>query len=216
MLLNLVKKDFLLVKKYSILMFIAAIALPVFISMKLPTPINGGILSFLISTLFIQFLMFNSVSMLEYKYKGSALLCATPYKRNTLVMAKYLFLLVIFAGCCILFTITAKFLPKQMERLSLGEIGLSFLILTVAFSIMVPVQYRFGFEKAKYIFFFSIFLTPFVLPVIAEYIQTNHFSFPMTLPGPQIIQDFTLFLLALTIGMISMMASTRIYSKQNL
>lgn len=216
MLLNLVKKDFLLVKKYLIIMFVAAIVLPVFIRMKTNFLIDGGALSFFISTLFIQFLIFNSVSMLEYKYKGSALLCATPYRRNALVISKYLFLLIMFVCCYILYTMTSLLIPKQLNLLSFSDLGFSFLTLTTIFSIMIPVQYRFGFEKAKYIFFFGVFITPFITPVIVEYIQANHFNFQITLSAPQIILDLLPIALALIMGSISMIASMRIYEKKNL
>jgi len=216
MLLNLVKKDSLLVKKYLILMFIAAIALPVFIKMKTGFLTDGGVLAFFLSTLFIQFLIFNSVSMIEYKYKGSALLCATPYRRNALVLSKYLFLFLIFIGCCILYTATALLIPKQLDLLSFSDLGSSFLILSVIFSVMIPVQYRFGFEKAKFIFFFSIFITPFIAPVIVEYVQSHNIRFQMVPPTSPIIQPLLSVLLALAIGAGSVLTSVRIYEKQNL
>lgn len=216
MLLNLVKKDFLLVKKYLILMFVAAIVLPVLISTKTDTLIDGGILAFFISTLFIQFRLFISVSMLEYKYKGCSLLCATPYRRNALVISKYLFLLIMFIGCYILYTMTSLVIPKQLDLLSFSDLGFSFLILTLIFSIMIPVQYRFGFDKAKYIFFFGVFITPFIVPVIIDYIQANDLNVQFTLPAPQIILDLVPIVLALVIGSISMIASMRIFGKKDL
>jgi len=216
MLLHLVKKDSLLVKKYLILMFIAAIALPVFIKIKTASLGGGGFLAFFISTLFIQFIIFNSVSLLEYKFKGSALLCATPYGRNALVQSKYLFLLLLFAGCCILYTLTALLVPGQLDMLSISDFGNTFLIVSVVFSIMIPVQYRFGFEKSKYIFFFSIFITPFLAPVVMQYAQARNFSFPAAFPGPQIVQDLMPIGLALAAGVASMLVSMRIFGKQNL
>lgn len=214
MLLHLVKKDSLLVKKYLIIMFAAAIILPVFIKIRTESLAGGGFLAFFISTLFIQFLLFNSVSMLEYKYKGSALLCATPYTRNALVISKYIFLLIMFAGCYILYTLTALLIPKQLDMLSLSDLGISFMILSVVFSIMLPVQYHFGFEKAKYIFFFCIFITPFVSPVIMKYIESGSVDFRLS--ANETIQDLAPFVLALVAGIISMLVSIRIYANKNL
>lgn len=216
MVLNLVKKDSLLVKKYLILMVVAGIALPVFIKLKTVSLAGGGFLAFFISTLFIQFIIFNSVSLLEYKYKGSALLSATPYGRNALVQSKYLFLLLLFVGCCILYTLTALLIPNQMDMLSISDLGNSFLIVSLVFSIMIPVQYRFGFEKSKYIFFFSIFITPFIAPVLMQIAQARNFSIPVAVPGPQIVQDLAPFVLALAVGIASMLVSMRIFGKMSL
>ena len=90
MLLHLVKKDFLLSKKYWIVLLVAAILLPVFIQTKLVS--GGEFLSFSLSTLYIVFLLFSTVSMMEDKYKGAALLCTTPYTRNALVKLYWLWL----------------------------------------------------------------------------------------------------------------------------
>lgn len=216
MLLSLMKKDFLLVKKYLIVMFAAAVALPVFIKIKTEVMMTGGFFAFFISTLYILFILFNSVSMLEFKYKASALLCATPYTRNALVVSKYLFLLVLFIGTFILYTATALLIPSRMDMLSLSDFGTSFFIVTIIFSILIPVQYYFGFDKARYVFFFSIFLVPFVSPVIIKYIQANDFGFQLTLPVPSVVQDLLPLVLALAIGAVSLIASIRIYEKKNL
>lgn len=216
MLLNLVRKDSLLVKKYMIVMFVAAFILPVFIKMKTEFLASGGFLAFFISTLYIQFLTFSSVSMSEFKHKGSALLCSTPYGRAAIIQSKYLFLLLLFIGCCVIYTVTAWFIPQQMGTLSFSDFAYCFLILTIVFSIMIPVQYRLGFERARYIFSISIFIVPFIVPAVLKSMQSNDISFHVTLPLPTVIQVLLPIVLALAIGMISMIATIRIYEKQNL
>jgi ABC-2 type transport system permease protein len=91
MLFNLVKKDFILAKKYLLLLIAIAVVVQIFITIKVNFS-SGGFLGFFITVLYFEFMLFNTVSMLEDKYKGSALLCTTPYTRNTLVKAKYLFI----------------------------------------------------------------------------------------------------------------------------
>ncbi|WP_232697619.1 ABC-2 transporter permease [Brevibacillus daliensis] len=212
---HLVKKDFLLAKKYWFIMLIAAFVLPIFINIKVDF-MPRGFLAFFLSTLFIQYLLFNSVSMIEYKYKGHALLCATPYTRRAMVRAKYLFILAIFVGCYISYCLLAIFIPTKIEMLSLSDVGVSILIVAVIFGIIIPVQYRFGYEKSKYIFMFIIFLFPFVFPMMIESMQAHQIGLQDLLPFSQIVQDFFLGILALLISWMSMGLSTRIYSKQNL
>lgn len=215
MLLHLVKKDFLLAKKYWIVMIAIAVAMPVFLHIKAGF-IAGQFFGFFLSTLYIVFLLFNTVSMMEYKYKGSALLCAAPYTREAIVKAKYAFALAIFVGCYILYTLIALLVPFDMELLRFSEIGGAFFILSVIFGAVIPIQYRFGYEKSRLIFMCLIFFTPFVLPSVMKMLQQDGLGFHLALPFPQTVQDVLLVGAALFIGWISMGISVRIYSEQSL
>ncbi|WP_213527941.1 ABC-2 transporter permease [Paenibacillus sp. J31TS4] len=214
MLIPLLKKDFLLAKKYWVIMMIAAIVFPVFIQTKL---ILGEVfLSFFLSTLYIVFLLFSTVSMVEEKYRGAALLCTTPYTRKALVKSKYLFIISIFVGCYIFYTLTVLLSPIKIGMLDLYDIGRTFLIITAVFGIAIPVQYRFGYEKTRYIFFFFIFVTPFILPNIMKLLQNNESTVRdlISFPGP--ILGLLLVGAALVIGGISLNLSIQIYSKKDL
>jgi ABC-2 type transport system permease protein len=215
MLYHLVKKDFLLVKKYLIMMCAAEFGFSVFLSNQI-SHLVGGFLIFFLTTLIVQYALFNSVSLVEYKYKGSALLCATPYTRSSLVHAKYLFNLAVFICCCILYTIAAFLFPSMVVMLNISTFGLSLLIITVVFGVIIPVQYQFGYEKTKFIFLVLIFVTPFVLPAIIKTLQANHVSPQISLPIPHILQELLPVLLAIIIGVISMFISVKIYSKKDL
>ncbi|MGI2296501.1 ABC-2 transporter permease [Paenibacillus sp. GXUN7292] len=207
------KKDLFLAKKYWIVLFIAALVLPVFIQTKLLA--GSEFLSFFLSTLFIVYLLFNSVSMAEDKFRGAAYLCATPYTRNKLVISKYILIVVLFGGCFILYTLTALLAPIEMRFLSLYDIGLVMLILHIAFGIIIPVQYRFGYEKSKYIFFFMIFLTPFIMPNVVKVLQDNSINFDV-IAISQPIQGLFFVLLAFAAGAVSLFVSIKIYASRDL
>lgn len=213
MIYHLVKKDLFLAKKYWIVLFIAALVLPVFIQTKLLA--GSEFLSFFLSTLFIVYLLFNSVSMAEDKFRGAAYLCATPYTRNKLVLSKYVLIVLLFGGCFILYMLTALLSPIEMRFLNLYDIGLAMLILHIAFGIIIPVQYRFGYEKSKYIFFFMIFLTPFVMPNVVKVLQNNNIDFA-AIPISQPMQGLLFVLLACAVGAISLSLSSRIYASHDL
>lgn len=215
MLCNLVKKDLLLVKKYLLFMLIFAVGSPIFIANRAGFS-GGGFLGFLVTALFMEYILFNTVSMLEEKYKGSALLCATPYTRNTLVKAKYLFAFIIFACTYIIYTIVTLVAPIGMARLNISTFGISLLIITILFGIFVPLQYKFGYEKTRYISFAFIFVSPMLIASIVKWMRYNNVKFQITLPIPQIIQNLLPCLIALVIGFASMMLSMYIYSKKNL
>ncbi|WP_246028025.1 ABC-2 transporter permease [Paenibacillus xylaniclasticus] len=197
-------------------MLIAAIALPVFIHRKITFFSEAGFLPFFLSSLYIIFLLFSTVSMMEDKYRGAAHLCATPYMRNAIVRSKYLFIIAIFVGCYIIYTLTALFSPIKISMLSLSDIGQAFFIITIVFGVIIPVQYRFGYDKSRYILFFLIFLTPFVLPSIVKLLQNNGVTVGDLLSYPQSVTGLLLVLIALIVGFISLRISTRIYSNTSL
>ncbi|MED4299845.1 ABC-2 transporter permease [Geobacillus stearothermophilus] len=215
MLLHLVKKDLILAKKYLLVMLIFAIVAPIFINSKLGLS-NGSFISFLITVLFVEYILFNMISLQEDKYKGSALLCITPHTRNGVIKAKYLFILVIFIACFLLYNLAATIGASYgLTRLSIYSVGVALLIISVFFGILIPVQTKFGYEKTKYIFLIMIFLTPFMLPTIIEWYQTNNI-FNIDLPIHESIKVWIPFVIAVLMASISMVISIRIFSKKNL
>ncbi|MED4728304.1 ABC-2 transporter permease [Aneurinibacillus migulanus] len=216
MLFHLVKKDLILAKKYLLVMLIFAVVAPIFFYSKLRFS-NGSFASFLITVLFMEYILFNMVSMQEDKYGGSALLCTTPYTRNGVIKAKYLYVLVIFIGCFLLYNLaTAIGSSIGLARLNIYSVGIALLIISVFFGILIPIQTKFGYEKTKYIFFILIFLTPFILPAIIEWYQSTNFNINFSLSLPQTVKVWMPFVISILIGLISMIISIRIFSKKNL
>lgn len=215
MLINLVRKDLIIAKKYLLIMLVFAVVGPIFISSKLNFP-NAGFISFLLTVLFVEYIMFNSVSLVEDKYKGSALLCATPYTRTTLVQSKYLFVFVLFIISLMIYTITSLIEPLGLEKLNVYAVGISLLTLSIFFGILIPLQFKFGYEKTKYIFFGVVFLTPFILPYVAQFFQSHNINLIFTRSIPSIIKEWLPYFISLMMGIISMMISSRIYAKKNL
>ncbi len=215
MIFNLVKKDLILAKRYLIFMLVFAIGAPIYIEIQTGS-LSGGFLGFVITVLFVLYMLFNTVSMSEDKYQGSALLSATPYTRSALVKAKYIFILLIFVGSYIIYSITSALVLAHLPMLNISTLGISLFLIALYFGIIIPLQYQFGYEKVRYISFFAIFITPFVFPGILKWLHSNNISLQMMLPIPQGIQDLLPFLLAVLIGFLSMAVSIRIYSKKDL
>ena len=196
-------------------MLIFAVIGPIFIYSKLGFD-NGSFTSFLITVLFTEYILFNMVSMQEDKYRGSVLLCTTPHTRNGVIKAKYLFILVIFIGCFLLFNLAVAIgFSTGLARLNIYSIGIALLIISVFFGILIPIQTKFGYEKTKYIFFI-LFLTPFILPTIIEWYQSMNFNINFQLPLPQTVMVWVPFVISIFIILISMIISIQIFSKKNL
>ncbi|WP_242223523.1 ABC-2 transporter permease [Bacillus cereus group sp. BfR-BA-01380] len=211
MLINLVIKDFMLIKKYCFVLFVFTAIAPIYISSQIG---DGGLVSFLLTTILVEYILFGTVSKFEDKYKGAALLCATPYTRNAFVKAKYLFIFVIFISIVMIHIISSIIVPSGIETLNIHTLGITFLILSILFGTLIPVQFKFGYDKTKLISFFVIFLTPFLLPTLIKGVQSNHISFTITLP--QIIQAWAPCFISLVIGVVSMIISLNIYAKKDL
>lgn len=160
MLFQLVKKDFLIVKKYVLIMFAVCIIFPLFLIWR--TPEYAGILGFVLITIFSIFMLLQYVSLKETQYpKASTLLCALPFSRKNIVLSKYIFCILIYIACCLIFGIETLIFPQ------LGSIGykmpiLLFLIISLFLGIYLPVQYKLGYEKTKLFFVVLIMASPFV------------------------------------------------------
>ena len=102
MLFSLIKKDFLIVKKYvRIMLAVIALIPPV---MRWRTPEFTGVFGFILSVIFSVFMLLQYVSLKEYQFpKAATLLCATPFSRKMMVLSKYIFCMAIYAICCIVF-----------------------------------------------------------------------------------------------------------------
>ncbi|EJQ02151.1 MULTISPECIES: ABC-2 transporter permease [Bacillus] len=215
MLINLVVKDILLVKRYFFILLVFAAIAPIYLSTQLHLN-DGGLIGFLLTVVFMEHILFGTISKFEDQYKGAALLCATPYTRSAFVKAKYLFLLVVFLCASIIRMIISIIIPSGIENLSINALGITFLVVSILFGILLPFQFKFGFDKTKIISFIVVFLTPFVAPTLIKEIQLSHLNFTLPLPFPSIIMAWMPCLISIVISIISMIISLKIYAKKDL
>lgn len=215
MLINLVVKDILLVKRYFFILLVFAAIAPIYLSTQLHLN-DGGLIGFLLTVVFMEHILFGTISKFEDQYKGAALLCATPYTRSAFVKAKYLFLLVVFLCASIIRMIISIIIPSGIENLSINALGITFLVVSILFGILLPFQFKFGFDKTRMISFIVVFLTPFVAPTLIKEIQLSHLNFTLPLPFPSIIMAWMPCLISIVISIISMIISLKIYAKKDL
>ncbi|WGS64306.1 ABC-2 transporter permease [Marinitoga aeolica] len=205
---NLVKKDILLAKNYLLLTFITAIIIPIFVNSKVGN-MGGSFLNFFIMIIYTQYLLYNSISIVEHKYKGSYLLSATPYGRKLQIKAKYFFILLIFILCFFLYNILS--IAFSIPKLTLVSVGLTLLIISIFWGVIIPLQYKFGYEKTKYILAMFIFLTPFLLPNIIKNLFVKGYN--LSISGG--IFDILLYTFSILFLYISMKVSIFIYLRKD-
>ncbi|MDS0524812.1 ABC-2 transporter permease [Clostridium sp. SHJSY1] len=214
MLFSLLKKDFILAKKYLIFFIIYAVVMPVVFNMT-DTQVKGTS-TFIYIAILLEYMMLSTVWTSEEKNKGSMLLCTTPYTRKTLVKEKYLFVLSVFMLNFILYTATTLFLPIGMEKLSILEFGIALLFSAIIFGIYIPILYKFGLQKTRYIGMIILFVTIFGTPKLLSWMSLNHISINFNLSNMSMTLNSLIYLLALFIGLISMYISMGIYAKKDL
>lgn len=166
MLIHLIKKDFLIVKKYVLIMFVACILIPPFMLWRVPE--YAGKMGFILSAIFSVFMLSQYIFLKEHEYsKAATLLCATPYPRKQLVFSKYISCLLIYFISCLIFYFETLVLPG-LGSFSLDMAVIMFFLISTFLGIYMPVQYKLGYEKTKFIFVVVIMASPFVLPQLLK------------------------------------------------
>lgn len=211
MIAALLKKDYLLIKKYVWIMLCAAIAIPPVMRLRMPE--FTGQFGFILSAIFSVLILLQYVSLKEYQFpKATALLCATPFSRMQLVFSRYLFCLIIYAICCITYKIENLLFPW------LGTAGIRLFVgmffVTAAFlSIYLPVQYKLGYEKTKFAFLLIALTSPILLPVLLR-IANQHANLLSHLASTPVY--IGILLISLAILALSLFASVQIFQKTDL
>lgn len=134
--------------------------------MRWRTPEFTGVLGFILSVIFAVFMLLQYVSLKEYQSpKAATLLCATPFTRKEMVLSKYIFCMAIYAICCIAFGIETLVIPG-LGTADITMFALMFLVTSIFIGIYLPVQYKLGYEKTKFVFVVVIMASPIILPLL--------------------------------------------------
>lgn len=212
MLLSLIKKDFLIIKKYLALMFIIAVVLPPFLILNMPE--YAAPIGHVFVTIFVIYMLLQYVFLKEYQYpKATALLCSAPYPRSLMVLSKYCFLLVAFFCCNLIFFAETLIIP-QLGSFSAEAGAAALLIVSIVAGVYFPLQYKFGYEKCKFIPFILIIITPMLFSNLPEQIIRFEPGTVMTMPPAALAG--VLAAAALTLLAASFLVSSRIYKKKDL
>jgi len=210
MILSLVKKDFMIIKKYILFSIAIAIWIPLFvIGEKLM-----GVGMFLITVIYAQLILEQQISMTELKYpRVQALLCSTPYSRRNIVIARYIFFVLIFAGCCILYGILSLVVPKTIV-FSIDIVLIGFFVNVLIYGAYTPFQYKFGIMRMRFIYMAVLMASTFGAPLIANSMERIDLSILAEISVS--FWRIALFLIPVIVLMVSAWISISIYSKKEL
>ena len=211
MLLTLLKKDYLIIKKYVWIMLFIAVFIPPM--MRWRAPEFNGALGFILAVIFSVLILLQYLLLKDYEFpKATALLCTAPFTRNQLVLSRYIFCIAIYIICCGIFKIEALLFP-QLGTANIPLFVIMFFIIAVFISIYMPVQYKLGYEKTKLFFVLICSTSPVLLPALMR-MTADHDT--MFLNVPSYIVYGSIFVMGLIILAISLFLSMRIFKKKDL
>ena len=113
MVANLVRKDFLLVKKMAAAFLAVSILVPIILMVNAAQMAGIEIISCLYMVILTEILFMQSVAMEEEKSpKAVALLCAAPYSRKSYIIARYLCYLIFYGASLAIYSVIAAVYPR--------------------------------------------------------------------------------------------------------
>lgn len=214
MLIHLVRKDFLIVKKYVLLMLAVCVFIPPFMMWRIDDATYVGSMSFILAAIFSVFMLLQYVSLKENQYaKASTLLCATPYPRKLLVLSKYVFCLLIYGACCLIFWAETLLFPV-LGGFHIELSAVMFLVVALFLGIYLPVQYKLGYETTKFSFFIIIMASPFIVPQLLK-MQGGANWYPLIALSPGILSAGAI-LIGVIVLAVSAGISVKVYCKADL
>lgn len=214
MLIPLIKKDLLLMKKYVLFMLALTVILPLFVVWRLPS--HASLIGFILCSVYVEFMFFMLLCQKEALYpKAEAVLCISPYKRASLVQGKYLLFLLIFIYCFIIYELETMIFPVLYTPFS--YLAVIFLINALFFSIYIPFQYKFGFERCKFGFMIILLGTSFLFPTVLKTISEQKLiNFSIISSVPDILLVIGLLCTGIAALTASMFISIRIFKTKAL
>jgi ABC-2 type transport system permease protein len=120
--------------------------------------------------------------------------------------------MVIYFICCIAFEIETLIIPR-LGTADISLFALMFLVTSVFVGVYLPVQYKLGYEKTRFIFMVVIIASPIILPLFMR-MESLNMDFLSTL-SPYLICVSIIFV-GLVVLAISASLSMKIYEKTDL
>ena len=147
---------------------------------------------------------------------GLTQLCAAPYTRSAVVKAKYVFSLLIFAYCCIVYAIMMLVINQQPNNFDLTTILTVLLFSVIIYGVYMPIEFKYGLTKAKFVFMIGIFALSFGPVLFANLFANITIDFSALAAISSGVKNIVLALASIAVFGISMMVSTKIFSKKEL
>lgn len=215
--LSLVQRDLLLINlKYGFPILCAEIATLLLCAYEIPWILDLGCAVFLFAYCYAAFMTNQYLGMTEMKYpKAESTLCAAPYSRASVVAARYLTMGLLFLLTVAIYGIMAATLPP-LSMVRARDILLALLIASVFWGIQLPLQYKLGFDKMKFVNFLVVFCIPMVTGLFRKLLAKHPIDISWILAISPGIRYALMAALSALIIAASMTISVKIYRAKEL
>ncbi len=215
MLVHLVKKDILVAKKILKLALVVIALMPIAFHFIMPGPFPPAIgLAYMV--ILGNIIIMQSIAQEEAKSpKSLALLCATPYKRRDIVLARYIIPLLLFVYCLTVHII-ALILQGRLASVSLLGVLVVLLAHVIIFGIYIPVEIKYGVTKANLVSMAVLLSSSLGPALLAGTLKKINFDFSMLMNLPTFVWSVVVVLAGITVMGISVFASLRIFYRKDL
>jgi len=181
---------------------------------------DGSMIIFYLIVVVFSIMLPGSISVNESKYeKATAYLSITPYSRGQLVLCKYVFDFIVFAVITLIYSIEALIVPQYVNSVEIIIIAAAFLTMCLLRGFMIPAEFKFGYEKTKYISIIVVMLISFGIPLFIKNMEAgfiNNSFFDFFFSQPQYVQNILLFLVGIVMSIISYIISLSIFQNKEL
>lgn len=180
MIIQLLKKDFVVARNYILIVLIVLVGFQIFFANFGPTnefPVYTNAIGFLMSIILCTIIIFNVLSQYELRYpKVTAYFCTMPYLRSTFVKAKYISLIAIFLFGLISNTIVSL-VANAEALLSVPAMLLTLMVTIIVFGIYIPFEFKYGYIKTRFFFVVIVLLIAFVPNIVANFLPSLDATF---------------------------------------
>lgn len=215
--ITLIKKDCYLLKKQGLFVLFFDIIMIAYLSNRMKdTKLIGTCLLFALTSFITILLLKTTISINEAKYeKALSLICTTPCDRRSIIKEKYLFDYMIFFIFICLYTAESMFFA-DVNIPPLWFFAVTFLFICIYHSVVIPLEFKLGYEKSKYITTILIFVVPFLSPLLIQNIDLNSVKTLGISAIPEPVKCLLLILFAFIIDICSYFISRQFFLKKEL
>lgn len=212
--LNLIKKDYLIVKKVWLGVMLVALIIPVFLSFAGGDIIIPAWLTLAAMSPLLALMLVSSIDEEEEKYpKAKSLITTIGYSRKVQMIKRYVLMMLVFLYTIGIYAVESLFITG-LGKLTITSFAISFLVFTIIVALYLSMTTLFGVRAGRYIVMFVITLISVGPAIISKLNIKINLDFVYELNQSILISSMILF--AIMVYFIALKVSINSYNNKEL
>lgn len=212
--LNLIKKDYLIVKKVWLGVMLVALIIPVFLSFAGGDIIIPAWLTLATMSTLLALILFSSIDEEEEKYpKAKSLITTIGYSRKVQMIKRYVLMMLVFLYTIGIYAVESLFITG-LGKLTITSFAISFLVFTIIVALYLSMTTLFGVRAGRYIVMFVITLISVGPAIISKLNIKINLDFVYELNQSILISSMIVF--AIMVYFIALKVSINSYNNKEL